>query len=326
MKRVAFILLAVLMAGGFVKAQYNDISFGLRGGTSTYFSMDNLKPQLGGLGGFDFNYTFFTTNDNVFYIGGRTGLSIAYSTSGLSSPYQDHFQNVWNNAYPGGMHIDYAVTAGKVTSATHQLQFEVPLMGALQVKGFTMAVGMKFMFPVMSTSTQNVSDDWKIQAYYQEMGYSLENDKNHAVIAIGDLTDNELKMTKKSCVPTFNAMASLEIGYEWTLDAANKSGLGLLFYFDYSLWNTFKSEKSATNRFINISPAESSADMPAHVSVGMMNKLMADELNYCSFGGKIYYRFRVKSQPKNSYGYGRLRKADVPELMEAVEESAEKAE
>jgi len=326
MKRVALILLAVLMTGGLVKAQYNDFSFGLRGGASTYFTHDNLKPQLGGLGGFDFNYTFFTTNDSVFFIGARTGISVAYSMSGLSGSYQDHFQNLWSNAYPGGMHLDYAVSVGKVTAATKQLQLEVPLMGAIQVKGFTMAVGMKFMFPVMATTNQVLSDDWKINAYFQEMGYALDNDKNHNVIAIGDLTADQLNMTRKSCVPKFNAMASLELGYEFALGEEKKSGLGILFYFDYSLWNSFKSEKSATNRFINVAPASSSADMPAKVTVGMMYNLMADEMSYCSFGGKIYYRFRTKSHPTHSYGYGRMRKADVPELMEKVEENAENSE
>lgn len=322
MKRVALIFLAVLMTGGILKAQYNDISFGLRGGTSTYFTMDNLKPQLGGLGGFDFNYTYLTTNDHIFYIGARTGLSVAYSMSGLSGSYQDHFQNVWSNAYPGGMHIDYTVTAGKVAANTQQLQLEIPLMGAIQAKGFMMAVGMKFMLPVMSTSTQTISDDWKIQAYYQEMGYGLENDKNHQVIAIGDLTNKELKMSRKSCVPMFNAMASIELGYEFSFGQDKTSGFGILLYFDYSLWNTFKSERSATNRFINIESPTSAAEMPAKVNVGMMYNLMADELNYCSFGGKVYYRFRIKSHPKcSSYGYGRLRKADVPELMEKVEEA-----
>jgi len=322
MKRVALILLSVLMAGGVLKAQYNDFSFGLRGGASTYFTMDNLKPQFGGLGGFDFNYTFLTTNDSVFFIGARTGLSIAYSTSALSGPYMDHFQNVWSNAYPGGMHLDYVVTAGNVAAKTQQLQLEVPLMGAIQVKGFTMAVGLKFMFPVMSKSTQTISDDWKVTAYFEEMGYNVDNDRNHSVIAIGDLTDKEVKMEKKSCVPSFNAMASLEVGYEWKLGQENKSGLGLLFYLDYSLWNTYKSEKSSTNRFITIAPAESSADMPANVKVGMMYNLMADELNYFSVGAKLYYRFRTKSHPKSSYGYGRLRKADVPELLEASEEKS----
>lgn len=326
MKRVALILLSVLMAGGMLRAQYNDFSFGLRGGTSTYFTMDNLKPQLGGLGGFDFNYTYMTTNNSIFYIGARTGLSIAYSTSGLGGPYENHFQNVWNNAYPGGMHIDYTVTAGNVSAKTQQLQFEIPLMGQIQVNGFTMAVGMKFMFPVMSTSAQTISDDWKITAYFQETGYPIDNDKNHGVIAIGDLTENELKMSRKSCVPSFNAMASLEVGYEWTLDAVNKNGIGLLFFLDYSLWNTYKSEKSATtNSLITINPAESTAEMPAKVNVGMLYNLMADEMNYFSFGAKVYYRFRMKSRPMQSYGYGRLRKADVPEILEA-EKEAEKAE
>lgn len=325
MKRVALLFVTVLMAGGLVKAQYNDLSFGLRGGTSTYFSMDNLKPQFGGLGAFDVNYTFYTTNDSVHFIGARTGISLAYSTSKLGGSYVDHFQNVWNNAYAGGMHIDYTITAGNVLASTKQLHIEIPLMGAFQYKGFTMAVGMKFMFPVMSRSNQIISDDWMISAYFQEMGYPVENDNNHGILAVGDLTDEMRNMTKKSCVPTFNAMASMEVGYEWALGEEKKSGIGLLFFLDYSLWNTFKSEKSATNRFINIAPAESASEMPAVTTVGMLYNLMADELNYFSVGAKVYYRFRMKSHPKHSYGYGRMRKADVPEILEA-EKEAEQAE
>jgi len=182
------------------------------------------------------------------------------------------------------------------------------------------------MFPVMSKSQQTVSDDWKIETYFQEMGYSVDNDRNHGVIAVGDLTDKELKMERKSCVPSFNAMLALEIGYEWTLGKENKSGLGILAYLDYSLWNTYKSEKSSTNRFINVAPAEGAAEMPAKVTVGMMYNLMADELNYFSVGAKIYYRFRTKSHPKCAYGYGRMRKADVPELQETEEEAKAEAE
>jgi len=320
MKRVTLIIIAVLMAGSMLRAQYNDFSIGLRGGTSTYFTMDNLKPQFGGLGGFDFNYSFLTTNDSVYYIGLRTGISVAYSTFAMDGAYQDHFENVWNNAYNNGMHIDYTVTAGNVHASTSQLQLEIPLMGQFQVKGFTMALGMKFMFPVMSTTNQTISDDWKISAYFQEMGYSLVNDNNHDLIAIGDITDEMRNQTRKSCVPTFNAMTSLEIGYEWGLGAEKKSALGLLVYLDYSLWNTFKSEKSATNRFVNIEPAEGAAEMPAKTTVGMMYNLMADEMNYFSVGAKLYYRFRAKSHPKGSYGYGRMHKEDVPELMEKAEE------
>ena len=323
MKRVALILLSVLMAGGMLRAQYNDFSFGLRGGTSTYYTLDNLKQQYGYLGGFDFNYSFLTTNDHLNYIGFRTGVSVAYSTFGMSGAYQDHFQNVWNNAYTNGMHIDYTVTAGNITASTNQLHLEVPLMGQFQTKGFTMAIGMKFMFPVMSTTNQTISDDWKVTAYFQEMGYALENDNNHNVIAIGDLTDEMRNMSRKSCIPTFNAMASMEIGYEWELGPAKTSAIGLLAYLDYSLWNTFKSEKSASNRFINIAPAEGAAEMPAKTTVGMMYNMMADEMNYFSAGAKLYYRFRVTSHPKTSYGFGRLKKADVPELMEKVEEAAE---
>lgn len=292
MKRVAFIILSLIMACYSLHAQYHVISVGGRIGGDGYLTKntdENLKTKFGVQAMFDFNYSCLGILDSYACLGIKTGFSVGWSQNSLLSLYRNNFTNYDYE----GRRMDYTIKTDNVVQTINQYQAEVPIFFAFRYEGVTANVGIKGMFPFKATYTQRVNG-LGINAYYPEYDVTVINE-----IITGRAAEEQFTVADKMNVPQINLMASFEFGYEFSFDN-DDHGLGILAYIDYCFWNNYEGQSGTTQGMITVDPIANSADPVPDVHIGVISQSSVSAMNYFDIGVKVYYRFQTES-----YGGGR---------------------
>ena len=150
MKKTFFAAMLIL-AASFVGAQTTSrLSFGLGGGASVAPTNVVVKYAPRPMGTFDFGYTLLGGVNESVNLGFRTGLNVVYAQNDLSTVLSERFAttDVYGNVY------DYRISSPKVLYTQKQVNLEIPLMFAIENKGFYVNLGLKLQMPLWNTFTQ----------------------------------------------------------------------------------------------------------------------------------------------------------------------------
>lgn len=288
MKRVAGIILVFVVACCSLRAQYNVFNVGARLGGNGYFikSTDiNLKREFGIQTMLDLNYTYLGELDMYTYLGLKIGASVGWCQNSFESQYENHFTNY---DYLGKQ-MDYTIKTDNVIQKVEQFQIEVPVMLAFRYAGVCANLGIKAMFPVNSTYTQNLNG-LNISAYYHEYDVTVTNE-----IITGLASEDQFKKTGEMNVPAVNLLGSFEFGYEFELGRDDTHAMGVMAYLDYCFWNNYSGQQGSTDGMITVTPITDPIDPVPTVNIGILSTHSISSMKYFDVGVKIYYRFQAEA-------------------------------
>lgn len=277
MKKKINLLLIALGISLYATAESSSLwTLGLRGGGNIYMATGDAHAKLGGGGNFDLGYTCYWNTKNA-EVGIHTGFTVGYCTSGFTG---DNINRQFTNYDYLGYEMQYTVSAHSVKlNIVRQVQIEVPLMLALRTDNMFVNIGAKFMMPVNELYHQSMQDI-TIDAYYVRPDVHVVNR-----LITGAADESQIKTSGNGCLPKYNVLLSVEVGYEWTINNRDRIGLGI--YADISPWSSFK--PSDAKQVIDVAPIDNPDYPPALVSIQPLCISSAKHLLYCDFGVKFYY-------------------------------------
>jgi len=278
-KKLFLLSIALLSAICLWARSASMISFGLRGGGCTYMTTGNADSHIGGGGDFDLGYSCLWNTPNA-EVGIHTGLSLGLCTNRFTGKVKSTFTNI---DYLGN-EIQYTVSSSSVRlNIIRQVQLEIPLMLALRTENMFINIGAKFMMPISDKYEQSMGD-LTIDAYYPKPDVHVVNR-----LITGDASSAKMDVSGNGCLPKYNVLLGLEIGYEWNIQDTHRIGLG--FYADISPWSSFK--RSDASEVVSVSPIVNPDYPPAEVTIQPICKASVDEMLYCDFGVKVYYGLNI---------------------------------
>lgn len=281
-------LALMLMAAFMLQAQTTSrIMLGLGGGLSAGTSDGRMKNLCYPMGIFNFGYAVYSqTNDNLM-LGFRTGLNAQFNQIGMKAELNEQFYNV--DYY--GHKMDYTVN-GTVKYEQKQANVELPLMFALDAKGFIFNIGTKLIAPVWNEYKQTITDPM-VTAYYGDYGVAVVND-----VATGILTDEQCNFSGKAKLPSLMFSISVEMGYTWKLK--NNNRIGFDFFFDYVPGGVGGSTDN-NNQIVEISPIVKDSFQPkAPVTVNSMATSEGYTYQYVNAGVKFVWTFDILHKSRAS--------------------------
>ncbi len=226
MRRLYYILLAVVCTCVNAEAQTHVLQYGVRGGMA--FGVGNTGSEtrctIGGIGFADVGYTFYQPM-SWLDIGVHTGLSFGYRLLPMSYPLREQFTN---RDYLGN-EMQYSVS-GKASARQHDVSCEIPVMFALRSDGLVFNVGAKLRPSIWQQNNQTLSDV-VIDAYYPLTDVHIINE-----VITGVLPPDMQQQTAHATMASLAVLADMELGCEWQV--SKTSALGFLFFVDCTLWDT----------------------------------------------------------------------------------------
>ena len=252
---------------------------GARAGFASNFAGEKLPLGAGAMLDFTFAHYWVAGAEKTAF-GLKTGLNLGYVyTTQSKTPELDKYTvpTVDGN-------VDYTIEIDKVNQNTHQLQFEVPIMFAMQThRGFFLNAGPKLILPVYSQYHQKLNST--ISAYLPELGNnSITNEvvmgKAENVYKNKFLVDNPCKL--------FSLALGAELGYNIKLRKYGQS-IDLGVYADYSIINAYKNTADPVGKVITVTPPSSSS--AAIVDVHPLSTAYSNKFGFMNVGLKVAFNF-----------------------------------
>lgn len=248
----ALLLTATANAASRFNRSYHQFGIGVRGGVSSALPRPaDFSGSMGFAARADVEYTYYFDRRSVYmpFMGIHTGLSLGYSTSGVSGSPTDQYTT--HDA--SGDRIDYTIKVENAKAQIGELQMQIPLMFAFLYNGIFFNAGAKMAFPLYGNYTQTV-DGGHISAYYEPYGVTLVDKAITGKMPQGPI------FSSGSCrCPVFKLYASLEAGYVYYFK--HGPGLGIGAYFDYGVFSAFK--KGTAGSMVSISQVGADPANPA---------------------------------------------------------------
>ena len=254
-------------------------SAGARLGFASNFAGEKLPLGCGALLDFTFAHYWVAGAEKTAF-GIKTGLNLGYVyTNQSKTPELERYTvpTVDGN-------VDYTIEIDKVNQNTHQLQFEVPIMFAMQTPGgFFLNAGPKLILPVYSQYHQTLNST--SSAYVPELGSNpITNEvvmgKAENVYKNNFLVDNPCKL--------FSLALGAELGYNFKLRKYGQS-IDLGVFADYSIVNAYKNTADPTGKLMTVTPP--TATSAAIVDVQSLSTAYSNKFGYMNVGVKVAFNF-----------------------------------
>ncbi len=273
MKRLYYILLAVVCTCVSAGAQTHVLQYGVRGGMA--FAVGSVasesRTSLGGVGTADIGYTYYTPVSSVD-MGVHTGLSFGYRQMAMGHALHEQFTNT---DYLGNdMH--YTIT-GNVALRQRDVFCEVPVMFALRSDGLVFNAGAKLRPSLWQQNGQELSHV-SIDAYYPSTDVHVTNE-----LITGLLPEEQYRQVKSASVTSFALSAGFELGYEWEVSRTNTVGFQL--FMDCTL---FTCPRTGEQPVISVAPVADAQNPVPAVSVNNTTALQLGLLHPVECGIKLY--------------------------------------
>lgn len=272
-----------------LSAQTQFLTFEPTAGGATYLAKGQ-QSAIGWTAGGDIAYTALWPVRRNFSMGFKMGVNACYSSSKISGKIDDSYTRT---DYLGH-EMAYTVT-GDVTHALRDVRLGIPLMLAMNGKGFLCNLGIKNIFPIAQLGQQDI-DNLSIVAYYDEYAVPVQNE-----LITGLVPDEQLhrKTTERAAVYALGVSA--ELGYMGNI--AGSHNLGLLIYVDYyPLYAFSKSVAGGNNAPLVDVAAISNPEYPVpNVTVRALGNTVSG-LQSLSFGVKLVYGINLVQSSHHRHG------------------------
>ena len=277
MQRRLYIVTLMLALSLAISAQVHRVGVGLSGGVNTMFADTSLTNLWGPTIGLEGYYAcLFAVDNSEFMLGPRTGIEVAWSQSGWTSPVNEQFSNT---DYLGHQ-IDYTIS-GSVREKHQHLTVSIPIMLAMRYRGLVVGIGVKARMLLWNTYSTSVSDLY-VSAYYPEFDIAVVDEPNLGIVnKVDDISGSR-------ATPEWHVPVAAEIGYEWQVK--KNQFLGFRIFADYDIWNSFKQPADAAKRVIDITPI-TEANKTADVNVAPICNAALTKFNALNIGVTISYTF-----------------------------------
>ena len=260
------------------------LSVGVRGGFATNFAGEPMP--LGAGAALDFSFAhYWIKGEGKPALGFKTGLSLGYVYTTQQK------QDIVYDPFPATVGTDkltYNVSLDQVAQQTNQLQFEIPLMFAMQTaKGFFLNAGPKLILPVMSKYHQTLTNPVISATGFPGLpdGYTITNE-----VVTGKVPTEKLDYTDNFLVDNpcklFSVALGAELGYNIKFKKYGQS-LDLGIYADYSVINAYKNTAEPTGKVVTVTPTTTIAD----VKVQSLSTAYSNKFGYMNVGLKIAFNF-----------------------------------
>lgn len=276
-----FLAAMLIFVASFVGAQtISRLSFGLGGGVSVAPNNVVVKYAPRPMGTFDFGYTLLGGVNESVNLGFRTGLNVVYAQNDLSTVLSERFAttDVYGNVY------DYRISSPKVLYTQKQVNLEIPLMFAIENKGFYVNLGLKLQMPLWNTFTQSIKKP-EVAVYVHETGEMMVNRTS-----TGKILDSQRNMSGTATLPNVLCAISAEIGHVWNVNGNNSLGFDL--FFDYSPVGFFNN--SLIDRSHDLVEVENRNGNDAVVTVRPLTECNNFNFRQFNAGVKFVYAFDIE--------------------------------
>lgn len=288
MKKI-LLFIAISLVSLSLTAQTQFLTFEPAGGGATYVATAQ-QTSIGWTAGGDIAYTALWPIQKGFSMGIKTGVNTYCSSSKISDKIDDRYTRI---DYLGH-EMAYTIT-GDVTHEMRDVRVGIPVMMAMEYKGFLCNLGIKNVFPAAQLGQQDI-DNLNIVAYYDDYAVPVQNE-----LITGLVPDAQLHRKTDERAAVYTLGVSAELGYMGLVKGCHH--LGFLIYVDYyPLYATPKSVAGGNSTPLVDVAAITNPEYPVpSVTVRALGSTITG-LQSLSFGVKFVYGINLVQAARHRHG------------------------
>ena len=294
-KSILILVLGSILLVPSLFAHTSQIGLGLRGGGQLYMPSTNneIKSNIGWVGGVDLRYTFYSPVENQIDLGFVVGAGVGYGSTSIKGTNTDQYTNYDYLAN----RMDYTIDA-KYHQTDKFFQANASLLFAFRCGGLSVNLGPRFMLPFASSSSFTVSEA-HINVYFPQYEVSVA-DK----LITGVLETPYTSHITHHTSPRYTVLLGAEIGYEW--DITDKFSAGVQLYADVSVWNYQSASATASLPMIEVAPIMDASNPVPTVSVNPISGQISS-MRYLDFGVRAFISISVAKDQEYRYYFNSRR-------------------